>query len=289
MGFESPRQLLANDRRTIEQMHRTAGCERWNVTLDAFTQALCRSAAQRFRETRPAARDVMTFLASLHSADLALACACAAGHEAAWEHFVREYRPKLYAAAGAICGGKGRDLADSLYADLYGLDSKEGRRRSLFEYFHGRSSLLTWLRAVLAQRHVDGLRAGRRIEPLADDMAEPADARSEPEDPDRARYMTLLRGALSASLAGLEARDRLRLSYYYMQDLTLAQIGRLTGEHEATVSRKLDRTRRQIRERVERTLRDEARLTEAQVRLCFEYAVEQWPFDMSGALSQSET
>jgi len=37
-----------------------------------------------------------------HLEDLALACACASGHEGAWEHFVREYRPLLYRAADAI-------------------------------------------------------------------------------------------------------------------------------------------------------------------------------------------
>ena len=82
---------------------------------------------------------------------------------------MREHRPGLYRAADAIApGGNGRELADSLYADLFGLQSQGGERRSLFRYFHGRSSLATWLRAVLAQRHVDGIRTGRRFEPLAE-------------------------------------------------------------------------------------------------------------------------
>ena len=46
--------------------------------------------------------------------------------------------------------------------------------RSLFRYFHGRSSLTTWLRAVLAQRYVDRLRTIRRTEALPDE--ESADA-----------------------------------------------------------------------------------------------------------------
>jgi DNA-directed RNA polymerase specialized sigma24 family protein len=41
-----------------------------------------------------------------------------------------------------------------LYADLYS--------KSLFRYFQGRSSLATWLRAVLSQRYVDRIRANRR-------------------------------------------------------------------------------------------------------------------------------
>ena len=110
--------------------------------------------------------------ASLRLDELALACACAEGREAAWEHFVREYRPVLYRAASAIdASGGARDLADALYAELFGLTERDGARRSHFEYFHGRSSLATWLRAVLAQRSVDRARAARRLAPLPDEDA----------------------------------------------------------------------------------------------------------------------
>ena len=81
-----------------------------------------------------------------------------------------EYRPVLYRSADAIDpGGGARELADSIYADLFGLQERDGERRSLFRYFHGRSSLATWLRAVLAQRQVDRVRATRRLTPLEDE------------------------------------------------------------------------------------------------------------------------
>ena len=70
-----------------------------------------------------------------------------------------EYRPLLYRAADALDPhGGARDLADALYADLYGLPDAQGERQSLFRYYQGRSSLATWLRAVLSQRYVDRLR-----------------------------------------------------------------------------------------------------------------------------------
>ena len=109
-------------------------------------------------------------MSTLHAADLELARQCAAGDEQAWERFVLEYRPLLYRAADALDpSGSARDLADSLYADLYGIPEGESERRSLFRYFQGRSSLATWLRAVLSQRYVDRLRAQRRFEPLPDE------------------------------------------------------------------------------------------------------------------------
>ena len=215
-------------------------------------------------------------LESLHLEDLALAVACAEGHDAAWEHFVREYRPILYRSADAIDpAGGARELADSLYADLYGVNDRGDERRSLFRYYHGRSGLATWLRAVLAQRHVDRLRTHSRVEPLPDEETPSAVAASQaPPDPDRPRLLNVIKAALANAVARLSARDRLRLACYYAQELTLAEIGRLTREHEATVSRHLTRTRRALREEMERQLRDEIRLSGAEIAEAFAGAMD---------------
>jgi RNA polymerase sigma-70 factor len=243
---------------TVEALHTRADAARWRVPLDDWTRALERSVAARFRDATPTAREVATFLESLHLSDLALACACETGAGTAWDHLVLELRPVLYRAARSIAReDEARDLADSLWADLYGLEERDGRRRSLLIYYHGRASLSSWLRAVLAQRHVDRLRAGRRLEPLPGDNGEPlADPRPiEPRDPKAAPLAAALARALRAAITGLDARERLRLSLYYGQGMTLAQIGRTFGEHEATVSRKLDRARRRLRDIVEQDLR----------------------------------
>jgi RNA polymerase sigma factor (sigma-70 family) len=218
---------------------------------------------------------------SSHAADLELARLCAGGDESAWERFVREYRPLLYRAADALDRrGGARDLADSLYAELYGIREGRGPRQSLFRYFDGRSSLATWLRAVLAQRYVDRLRVERRTEPLADDAA---GAAAPPPDPDRDRYVTLVRAALAGAVSRLDPRDRLRLAGYYAQDLTLAQIGRLLRESEASASRHLARTRRDIRTDVVRQLREESRLNDEQVAACLASVV-----DDPGALDMKQ-
>ena len=201
-----------------------------------------------------------------HATDLELARQCAAGDAAAWETFVREYRPVLYRAADALePNGGARDLADSLYAELYGLKDSGRERRSLFDYYSGKSSLATWLRAVLAQRYVDRIRAQRRLEPLP---LEERGGIQEPADPQRARHLRLVLDALGRAIGRLGVKDRLRLAYYYVQELTLAEAGRLLGEHEATVSRQLTRTRRAIRDGVERELREQHGLTEAQIDEC---------------------
>ena len=60
-----------------------------------------------------------------------------------------------------------------------------------------------------------------------------------------------MRRSVSAAVTALAPRDRLRLRCYYAQDLTLAQIGRMLNESEATASRHLSRARRDIRAAVE--------------------------------------
>jgi RNA polymerase sigma-70 factor (ECF subfamily) len=262
---------------------------------EQFVAALERSVAHRFGDALPTPKALEAYLETLHVSDLALATACSAGNPAAWDFFVSQFRPELYRAARALAGeANSRELADSLYADLYGLRQAGGYRKSLFDYFHGRSKLSTWLRAVLAQRHVDEVRRARKTTPLEDDSDGERDAMapraaapnsaSMALDTQRTKYIAILQATLTAVLGSLEARDRLRLAYYYSDDCTLAEIGRLLGEHEATVSRKLERTRREVRTRVESALRDQKKWTDAEMSLCFEYARGEWPFDLSETL-----
>jgi RNA polymerase sigma-70 factor, ECF subfamily len=237
------------------RLHQRSNAQQWTVAVADFAAALERSAA-KIGATEPEALEQR--LGSLHLEDLALACACERGHEGAWEHFILEYRPALYRAAAAIDpSGGGRELADSLYGELYGLKERDGERQSLFRYFHGRSSLGTWLRAILAQRYVDRVRTVRRFEPLPEEGSPeaPAAAPAEP-DPDSRRFVALIRAALAEAVARLAPRDRLRLGWYYAQEMTLAQIGRALKEHEATVSRHLSRTRKVLRDNVEHQLRE---------------------------------
>jgi hypothetical protein len=93
-------------------------------------------------------------------------------------------------------------------------------------------------------------------------------------------------------------RERLLLACYYVDRITLAEIGRTFGEHESTVSRQLERMRSALRETVTDILRRgspardgcaaDAGLDESQVELAFEYALEDWSFDLSRALSKAE-
>ena len=261
--------MLPIDDGLFRRLHSQANAERWHVPLAPFSAALAASAGKAFATSTPNEDEVERYLSSLHLEDLALACGCAVGDEDAWEHFVREYRPPLYRTADAMDPtGGARELVDSLYGDLFGVSDRGTDRQSLFRYFHGRSSLATWLRAVLSQRLVDRARAARHREDLPDEDSPKAIAAPDRlEDPERDRDLHLMQDALAHAVDALDTRDRLRLRCYYAQGLTLAETGRLTREHEATVSRHLARTRLAIRQDVERRLRAVG-LTDAQIARC---------------------
>jgi hypothetical protein len=114
------------------------------------------------------------------------------------------------------------------------------------------------------------------MEPLPEEESPASSAATSPAPPDpgRDRHVALIRDGLTRAVAQLEPRDRLRLSCYYAQEMTLSQIGRLLGEHEATVSRNLARVRKTVREAVERDLRTNANLSDAEIEDCFQSITE---------------
>lgn len=291
MPPESSGDLLIQHQAAIARLYQSSQSARWGLSLEQFADAVYQSLQRR--PIDPAAPAFEAFLNSLHVRDLSLAAACRLGMAPAWDDFIERYRSVLYDAARAIVRDdvRGQELADSLYADLYGIEIRAGKRRSLLQYFDGRSSLATWLHAVITRRYIDGYRQERRttsIENCPPGSIPEASSPADPPDPNRARYLQLLREVLETALRALKPRDRLRLSYYYLEGLTLKQIGQLLGEHESSVSRRLNRSRKDLRRQVERALRREQRLSEEQIRLCYDYAIQEWPFDLTQALASPE-
>lgn len=275
------------DPHIVGRLYESSGSNRWQLKRDAFAAAVQRSVGHRFGAAADGAA-VEAYLASLHVEDLALATACCAGSDPAWEHFIRELRPQLYLAARTIAGDDGRELADSLYGELFGLREAEGRRKSLLVHYHGRSRLLTWLRSVLVQRQIDRVRATRRLDPLPDaESAAALASPAPPPDPERNRLIGHAQKAVDDAIDALEPKDRLRLRLYYGQDMTLAAIGRALGEHEATVSRKLEKARKTLRQQVGRVMAEQG-LAPAAIARAFEVAADAPDLQLDRLLSRAD-
>jgi DNA-directed RNA polymerase specialized sigma24 family protein len=132
---------------------------------------------------------------------------------------------------------------------------------------------------------VDRLRQNRRWEQLEAEEEESPGHAPQPgniqpiADPHRDRYIAHFVAALQEAVDLLAPADRERLELYYAREKTLAEIGRKLGEHESSVSRHLERIRRQLRSSIEEKLRCPPALSEAEIRLCFQYAAEDSPID----------
>ena len=207
--------------------------------------------ARKYLPVEAAQNDIRELYASLRVEELALARACAAGHEHAWEVFLTRYREKLYDIAGYITkeSSAGRELADSIYAELYGTATRDGQRASKLASYTGRGSLEGWLRTVLAQEHINRFRRQRRLVSL-DEEAEAGVqfATAEAEAP--IAVDPRVEAATDEVLAALGAEDRFVLASYFLDQRTLAEIARSLGVHESTISRKLDKLAKSLRKQI---------------------------------------
>ena len=232
----------------LAELHAKAGCERIGLTLESFRIVLCEVGAKYGAASESDAR---TFFLGLRVDELALARACVAGENSAWEIFLTRYREKLYLSALRIAreDSAARELADGLYADLYGTTTREGQRISKLASYTGRGSLEGWLRTVLAQEYVNRYRRTKRLVSLEEESEEGVQFRAPETEPITPGDSRLAR-ATDEVLAALPAEDRMVLSAYYLDGRTLAEIARMLGVHESTISRKLDKLAKTLRKQI---------------------------------------
>jgi RNA polymerase sigma-70 factor (ECF subfamily) len=246
------------DAALLEELWRECDAAAWGLVLGEFNEILVRVGTEQNYGLAQGAiasrRQQAAFFRGLRLADLALARACANGNERAWEHFLALYRQPLVRAAIAITGSEtlGSDLADQLYAELYGLTERDGKRRCPLDSYRGGGSLIGWLRTTLAQRFVDHHRRSHREQPLEEYDAPALD----PEPGELAGQLPALGKAIEEALRQREAEDRFLLAAYYLDGRTLMQIAQVLDVHEATVSRRLRRVTGGLRKQLLRNLED---------------------------------
>jgi len=230
------------------ELFRASGAEGLSLAREDFHQILIQI-GDKYLPADATAEEAREFYRNLRVADLALARACAAGHEKAWEVFLTRFREKLYDAGRAIAGdeSRGRDLADSLYAELYGLNEREGVRASKLASYTGRGSLDGWLRTVLAQEFVNRYRTQKRLVSLEEKEEDGVSFEAPTQEP-QVPVDGRVNEALDEVFREMAAEDRTILAAYYLDGRRLAEIGRMLGFHEATASRKLERIAKKLRQ-----------------------------------------
>lgn len=226
------------------------------------------------------------FCAGLRLEELALARACAAGNERAWQDFISRYRQKLHGMAMHITrdGAHAAELADSLFADLYGVNARDGVRSSKLASYTGRGSLEGWLRTVMAQEFINRYRKQKRtvsLEEQTEAGVQFAAAAPEPACTSNQR----LEAATDEALAELSSEDRFTLASYYLDGRRLAEIARALGLHESSVSRRLDRLSTGLRKRILAGLRTQG-MSPAQAAEALETDVRDIQLNLRSRLTQ---
>lgn len=244
---------------------------RFALPLDAFADVVLERATVHHSDRNP-----LESISRLCLDDLYLAAACCQGDEEAWREcreryfsYIRDFAKRFVHERAAA------DVADQVIADLW-------QRRRLAQY-DGRSTLKTWLGAVVAHAAIN---AGKRerlmttLDPGTMESRFQAIGGGEDEDTHR-RFATLVTRAVGE----LEPDAKVLLLLYYEQGLTLDEMVSVLGTSKATLSRRLDRLRRGLREAIEASAQQELRVDSAALRERLDFA--RLEFDLEAALGGS--
>lgn len=233
----------------VRELFDRSGAEKYGLGHDEFQHILEQVAGKYLPSASP--QQKIRFWKELKLQELVLARGCANGDECAWQDFLTRYREKLYDIARGITkeDSSARELADSIYGDLYGTSEREGHRVSRLDFYMGRGSLEGWLRTVVAQEFVNRYRKQKRLVSL--DEQEEDGVQFSAADPAPVHAVdSRLSAAVDEALGRLAAEDRLVLASYFLDERTLTEIGRVLGVHESTISRRLEKLLKMVRKHV---------------------------------------
>jgi RNA polymerase sigma-70 factor (ECF subfamily) len=160
--------------------------------------------------------------------DAALVRRCLAEEGDAWRELVDRHRPAMIdMARRVLSAGHAVDLVDAVVVDLW-------QRRKLAAY-EGRSSLRTWLGAVVVNAALNERRALASRPESAARADDPEPIAAVPVEIERHQLSALLQEAIAA----LSASEKALVLMYYEQDLTLDAIAAVFEASKSTLSRRL--------------------------------------------------
>ena len=277
-----------------------------HLLLPRITAAVEKYLLRDDPNTSPA--DISAFIEGIQADDLCLIIACERNDEGAWSDLVERFTPIVRSAARSATANEdaAEDLAQSIWAELYGLrGGKDGQRSSKLAYYSGRGSLAGWLRAVVAQLAVDTYRKqsrfvqteedadldrlARNMPSLSESHAATASSLLNPEQVIANRLAgSDMQEALNRAVKELDAEDRLLVKLYYFDGLRLREAGVVLGVHEATASRRLMRIHGDLKKRVRHILMEEFSWTESETERSFTEIGQHLDADLEALVTKEE-
>jgi RNA polymerase sigma-70 factor (ECF subfamily) len=197
--------------------------------------------------------DAAEALDGLRAADLYLACACAAGSDAAIAAFDRHYMKEVDIALARMRVGppRSQDVKQLVRQRLFVGTRLEGGAPApgkISEYA-GRGDLRRWVRSVAVRTCLNDMRKGKQ-EVLTDDDQLIAQHAMPGDDPELAymkrTYAAEFKQAFGEALAGLGAREQTLLRYHHVDGLNIDEIGAIYRVHRVTAFRWLEKAKAQL-------------------------------------------
>jgi RNA polymerase sigma-70 factor, ECF subfamily len=236
----------------------------------------------------PVDGDLTEALASLHAADLYLACACARGVVPALlkleKHFVSQVPvwvariDRSPAFADDVC----QKLRESL---LIG----DAHRKPRIASYTGRGALAGWLRVVAIRTALNVRRAGRAGRGAGAPAALDAVGAGAP-DPEldylKAKYKEEFRDAFVGALARLSAEQRGALRFHYLDGLSLEDTAAACRVHRATAARWLAGARANILADTRKLLAERLRMSGEELESVFRLVESQLEVSMHRYLQE---
>lgn len=201
-------------------------------------------------------------LESIHAPDVLLALACARGDERALrelDHRLAQVVPR--AVSRLRSGGAFVEEVRQLLSQRLLVPAAGGAARVLD--YRGKGPLERWLRAAALRVALNLLESDKSPREQGESAI-----RALPDqgvDPElhhlRSRYAPQLKEAVETALQGLSPKERNFLRLYFVEGLTVEQIGAMQGAHKSTVSRWITRARETVGAQVRQLLGDKLRLS----------------------------
>lgn len=214
-----------------------------------------------------------------YAGDLALAVGCARAHPIALSLLEERLLTKVGAYVGRV------DSSPSFIDELRQILREHllvGDKPRIGEYA-GRGSLEGWLRVTATRL---ALRSKQRQPPIAEPNTERAASGAHDPETDflKHRYRQDLAAALEAAVGALPKEERTWLKLYYLDELTIEQIGALYRVHASTVSRRLRALEGKLLEDLREEIRGRLKLASSEVDSLIDLCRSQLNVNLSGVL-----
>ena len=213
--------------------------------------------------------DPLAALERMRIDHLYLACACAQGEPRAIARLEAEHLGQVDVAMARLrmAPFDADEIRQRVREKL--LVGRDGTRR--IAEFSGRGDLGYWIRAVAMRLAIDALRSmGRELPADEDALATLAAPEGDPElDHLRRHYGKAFRSALRQALQRLESTRRTELKLYYLDGLTLEDLGALHRVAPSTIARRLTRTREEILAQTRAALQAQLRIDAGELESLF--------------------